>query len=67
MKIGDRLRTLRRAKKISQKDLAKLADIHRVYIGLLEHDERSPTVEVLGRICKALDIKMAEFFDGIDD
>jgi len=66
MRIGPRLKSLREEKEFSQTDLAKRADVHRVYISLLERDERSPTVEVLERICKALNIRLSEFFRALE-
>ena len=66
MRIGSRLRSLRKGKKVSQDDLAKLADVHRTYVSMLERDERSPTVDVLARICQALNVTLAEFFRGLE-
>ena len=42
---------------LTQEDLAFKAEISRNYVSLLELGEKSPTVQVLLRICKALGVK----------
>ncbi|MBU0569021.1 helix-turn-helix domain-containing protein, partial [bacterium] len=41
--FGDRLRTLRKARGLSQEALAEKADTHFTYIGVIERGEQSPT------------------------
>ena len=45
---------------LTQEQLAFKADIPRNYVSLLELDEKSPTVQVLLRICKALGVRAAK-------
>lgn len=52
--LGSELRKAREKAGMSQKRLAFEAGVHRTYISLLERDKKSPTVNVLLRICKAL-------------
>jgi len=52
--IGDEIRKVRIAAGLSQEELAFRAKISRNYVSLLERNEKSPTVTVLFRICKAL-------------
>ena len=58
--IGDEIRTARKEAGISQEALAHGARIHRTYLSLLERNKRSPTIDVLFRICRALKIPASE-------
>ncbi|MCI8383441.1 MAG: helix-turn-helix transcriptional regulator [Clostridia bacterium] len=60
--IGEKLKIERLKKGISQYKLAELAGINEKYYGRIERNESSPTVEVLNRICLALQIDLLEFF-----
>jgi transcriptional regulator with XRE-family HTH domain len=42
---------------MTQEELAFKADISRNYVSLLELGEKSPTVQILLRICKALGVR----------
>jgi transcriptional regulator with XRE-family HTH domain len=55
--LGDELRKARETAGLTQEGLADLAGLHRTYISLLERDLRSPTVEVLFRLCAAIGIR----------
>ena len=52
MQLGNELRKARLAAGLTQEELAFKADISRNYVSLLELGEKSPTVQVLLRICK---------------
>jgi transcriptional regulator with XRE-family HTH domain len=52
--LGDELRKAREKAGITQEELAFRAELDRSYISLLENDHKSPTVDVLFRICDAL-------------
>jgi transcriptional regulator with XRE-family HTH domain len=52
--LGEELRNAREAAKFSQEDLSFAAGIDRSYISLLENNKKSPTVDLLFRICDAL-------------
>lgn len=58
--LGTELKMAREAAGMSQERLAFEAGVHRTYISLLERDKKSPTLNVLFRICKALDLSAAE-------
>lgn len=58
--LGSELRKAREAAGMSQETLAFEAGVHRTYISLLERDMKSPTLNVLFRICKALDVSASE-------
>ena len=48
------LRHARLALKLSQEDLAELADLHRTYIGSVERWERNVTIDNMERLAKAV-------------
>jgi len=54
--VGMELSTCRRKKRISQERLGFDAGVHRTYVSLIERGIKSPTVGVLFRLCRALDV-----------
>ena len=58
------LDTLERACiKLSQEEFAFLCDIDRTYIGRIERLERKPTIVILDKIAKGLNIKLKDLVD----
>ncbi len=51
----------------SQEKLADLASLHRTYIGMIERAEKNVTLENIGKIARALDIKIADLLKAIDN
>ncbi|MBD2298487.1 helix-turn-helix domain-containing protein [Nostoc sp. FACHB-190] len=51
----------------SQEYLAEVTGLHRTYISQLERGLKSPSVRVLSHITKALDIKMSEFLQAVEE
>jgi transcriptional regulator with XRE-family HTH domain len=64
--LGRELKNIREAAGMSQERLAFEAGVHRTYISLLERDKKSPTFNVLLRICKALNVSAAELVDRVE-
>ncbi|MFC1561284.1 helix-turn-helix domain-containing protein [Candidatus Latescibacterota bacterium] len=62
-KFGDRIRSLRKEKSISQEKLAELADLHRTYIGAVERGERNISLINIKKIADALDISISQLMD----
>lgn len=60
--IGQRIRELRTQNYLSQEQLALAAEITTAYLGQIERNEKNPTVSVVEKICRALEIGLAEFF-----
>ena len=56
------LRRIRVQRAISQERLAFDAEVDRSYVGGLERQEENPTVDVLDRLAKTLEVPLAEFF-----
>jgi transcriptional regulator with XRE-family HTH domain len=64
--FGQELKKVREAAGMSQERLAFDAGVHRTYISLLEREKKSPTLNVLFRICKALDISASELIARVE-
>lgn len=60
MAVGAIARNKREKLEISQEKFAELTGHHRTYIGLFERGERSPNVNTLDRIAKALKTTASE-------
>ena len=63
--LGYRIRYLRQNKGLSIEALALEAEINRNYLGDLERGMRNPSVVVLNKIAKALDVDLSTLFEGI--
>lgn len=61
--LGERLRTLRTERRLSQRDLATKAGISTNAVSLIERNEISPSVSTLQSLARALNIKISYFFD----
>lgn len=61
--VGQNIRRLRLAAKISQAELAVRMGVDRAYVSGLEQGSRNPTVVTLWHIAKALGVKMRAFFE----
>lgn len=60
MSLGDELRSAREAADLTQEQVAAAAGIDRAYLSLLENNHKSPTVDMLFRICKALGVPASQ-------
>ncbi len=58
--FGSLLRTVREEVGLSQENLAIKAGLHRNYIGILERGEQNPSLLVMLKISKALDMTLAD-------
>lgn len=62
--FGANVRRIRRAKEMSQEELAHRADIHRTYLSALERSGgRNPTIKVVERLARALDVTPGKLLD----
>lgn len=61
--VGQNVRRLRLAAKISQAELAERMGVDRAYVSGLEQGQRNPTVITLWHIAKALSVPMRRFFE----
>ena len=52
IKFGERVRQLRKEKRMSQEELADKANLHRTYIGMIERAEKNVTLINIEKIAK---------------
>jgi len=62
--VGQRLRALRLARGLSQRELAKRAGVSNAIISLIEQNRSSPSVGSLKKVLDGLPLSLAEFFAG---
>ncbi len=65
--LGDVLKSFREEAGMTQEALAFEAEVDRTYISQLEHNKKSPTVDVLFRLCDAMGIKASELIARVED
>jgi transcriptional regulator with XRE-family HTH domain len=58
--VGQNVRRLRKARRLTQEALAHGAEIDTRYVGGIERGEENPSVAVLGRIAEVLAVDPAE-------
>jgi DNA-binding XRE family transcriptional regulator len=64
--FGKVIRQLRLSKKLSQEDLADLAEIHRTYIGDVERGTRNISLVNMSRIANALGVPLSRVFSDME-
>lgn len=62
-KLSERLREVRKEKKLTQQELAEKAGLHLTYVGHLELGKYHPTVFVMWKVAKALDVSMNDLIN----
>jgi transcriptional regulator with XRE-family HTH domain len=62
MVIGDRLKTLREAKNLSQGDIEKRTGLLRCYISRVENGHTVPNIDTLEKLARAFEVPMYELF-----
>ena len=60
--FGKKIKSIRRARDITQEKLADLSGLSLQYIGEIERGRRNPSLTSVEQLSKALDIPMAELF-----
>ncbi|MEK3881748.1 helix-turn-helix transcriptional regulator [Paenibacillus sp. PL2-23] len=59
-RVGENIRILRKAKGLSQEQLALRSDINASYMGQIERGDKNPTIDVLGKVAAALNTPLEE-------
>lgn len=62
MEIGERIKKLREAKGLSQKEVASIIKMDQSQYSKLEKDKTDPSVSTLAKVAKALGTQLAELF-----
>jgi transcriptional regulator with XRE-family HTH domain len=63
--LGENVRRLRKAKGLSQEELALEAGMKRSYVSDLERGTRNPSVRAVGRLATALGVEPGELLQAI--
>jgi transcriptional regulator with XRE-family HTH domain len=63
--IGKRIVIARKAKNMSQENLASESNIDRSHMGFIEQGRRKPTLSTLFKIAKSLNISLEQLFKGL--
>jgi transcriptional regulator with XRE-family HTH domain len=58
--FGQRVKKLRQSKKITQDQFAKLCDLHKNYIGMIERGERNPSLINIEIIASTFEMSISE-------
>lgn len=58
--LSEKLREIRKSKKLTQQELANKAGLHLTYVGHLEQGTYHPTMFVMWKISKALGVSINE-------
>lgn len=63
LKVGQRIKELRKELELSQEALAYKAEVDRTYVTDVENGRRNVSLEILERLVAALEVSFAEFFN----
>jgi transcriptional regulator with XRE-family HTH domain len=64
--LGEELKKARADAGMTQEELSYAAKIDRTYVSMLENNKKSPTLDVLFRICRALGIVPSELISRVE-
>ena len=63
MKLGEKIKSLRRGKNISQEELAAMLKINRNYLSRIETGKSDPTASLLKNIAKLFNVDLNSLLD----
>ncbi|HEY6434958.1 MAG TPA: helix-turn-helix transcriptional regulator [Ignavibacteriaceae bacterium] len=63
LKVGQRIKQLRKELELSQEALALKADVDRTYVTDVENGRRNVSLEILEKLITALQVSFKDFFD----
>jgi transcriptional regulator with XRE-family HTH domain len=66
LKVGQRIKELRKQLELSQEGLAYKAEVDRTYVTDVENGRRNVSLEILERLIMALEVPFSEFFNSKD-
>ena len=65
--LGEELRRAREGAGLTQEQLSFRAGLSRPYVSMLERELKSPTVDVLFRLCDAVGIQASELIRRVEE
>ena len=67
VKLGQHLRSLRKEKSMTLKDLSQLSDLSIPYLSDMERGGVNPSIESLQKVAKAFNMTVREFLSGVEE
>ena len=67
MKLGERLRLIRRGKKLTLKNVSELADLSIPYLSDMERGAVNPSIQSLQKVAKAFNMTVRDLFSGVEE
>lgn len=67
MKLGERLRLIRKEHRMTLKDLSEQANLSVPYLSDVERDVVNPSVETLQKIANAFNMTVRDLFSGVEE
>lgn len=64
--LGNELRKAREEANLTQEELSFGAGVDRTYISQLENNKKSPTVDLLFRLCDAMGVRASELIARVE-
>ncbi|MBQ8460085.1 helix-turn-helix transcriptional regulator [bacterium] len=65
--LGQKIKEIRKRKKVTQEKLAEVIDVDFGYISKLEVGQNYPSIQTLDKIADALGVNISEFFININE
>jgi len=65
--LGNRIRARRHELGLTQAGLAFEAGVHYSYIGALENGVRNPSIDLIARLAKAMEVDLGLLLEGLQD
>lgn len=62
IELGERIKKLRKSKKITQSELARKIRLDRTFLSRVESGKQNITIDNLSLICKGLNVSLSYFF-----
>ncbi len=66
MELGERLRSIRKEKNLTLKDLSELAELSVPYLSDMERGEVNPSIESLKKVANAFKMTVRDLFTGVE-
>ncbi len=67
MRLGDHLRSIRKERKLTLKDLSQRADLSVPYLSDIERGVVNPSVETVQKVAKAYNMTFTDLFNGVEE
>lgn len=67
MKLGNKIRRLRKLKGLTMEELADQSEVTKGFISQLERDKTDPSFSNLKRVIETLGVELTDFFDDLEE